>query len=426
MTPETQYDVFVSYSKPDDRIATTLAEALREAGLRVWFDRWSLVPGEAWQRSIEDAIARARSIVVCVGATGVGAWQQAEMQSLLRSALSDQRGPRVIPVILPGADFQLLPAFLRAVVSIDMRKGLSDEIAIGRLVSAIEGPRERSEIAQEQEVGDNLRLASDLDGATMHYERALRIARTTYGSAHPLSAELLNRLAGVQREMGNYSRAQSYLDEALQIQLAVGSESEGLSTTFNNLGSVLRDQGRLIEAMDYFQRALAIDEKASGSNNPIVANRLNNLGSVLRDQGRLEEAAAYFQRALAIDEKALGPDHPSSATVLNNLAGVYAQFKTGDRDANLREAIDLLERAHASFLRLGSAFETGQTLANLAVAYSRLRSGDRHDNLQRALHYCDEALRILRQLGLVGDQSETVRELQHTRQKLVASLAEPT
>lgn len=510
LKPEAQYDVFVSYSKPDEHTVTTLAEALRGSGLRVWLDIWSLIPGEPWQRSIEEAMTRTRSIAVCVGASGVGTWQQAEIQSLLHSTLSDQLGPRVIPVILPGADPQSLPVFLRTVVWVDMRKGFSDEIALGRLMSAIEGSRERGEIAQEQELGDHLRLAADLDGAVMHYERALRIARATYGGSHPLIAELLTRLAGVQRDMGNHSGALMYLQEALEIQSAIyGGDSERLSTTLNNLGSALRDQGRLEEAMVclqralaideralgsgnptvanrlnnlgsvlrdqgrlqeaaayferalaidekalgsdnptvairlsnlgsvlrdqgrleeaaiYFQRALAIDERVHGSDHPTVANRLNNLGSVLRDQGRLEEAAAYFQRALAIDEKALGPNHPSSATILNNLAGVYAQSKTGDHDANLRESVHLLERAHAIFQRLGSAFETGQTLSNLAVAYSRLRGGDRHENTQRALSYCDDALRVLRQLGAGSDQGTVVRELQRTRQELVARLPEP-
>jgi len=31
----------------------------------------------------------------------------------------------------------------------------------------------------------------------------------------------------------------------------------------------------------------------------------------------------YYQRGLAIFEKALGPDHPDVATCLNNLAGLY-------------------------------------------------------------------------------------------------------
>ena len=38
--------------------------------------------------------------------------------------------------------------------------------------------------------------------------------------------------------------------------------------------------------------------------------------------GKLEEAEEPMQRALAIFEKSLGSDHPNVATLLNNLAGL--------------------------------------------------------------------------------------------------------
>ena len=37
-------------------------------------------------------------------------------------------------------------------------------------------------------------------------------------------------------------------------------------------------------------------------------------------QGKLEEALQLYDRALAIDEKVLGPDHPDVAGDLNNKA----------------------------------------------------------------------------------------------------------
>jgi tetratricopeptide (TPR) repeat protein len=51
-----------------------------------------------------------------------------------------------------------------------------------------------------------------------------------------------------------------------------------------------------------------------------TATSLNNLGSLLQAMGNLAEATPYYQRALAICEKALGPNHPDTATSLNNLA----------------------------------------------------------------------------------------------------------
>ena len=41
---------------------------------------------------------------------------------------------------------------------------------------------------------------------------------------------------------------------------------------------------------------------------------------ILQAMGKLAEAEPFYQRALAVWEKALGPDHPQVAAGLNNLA----------------------------------------------------------------------------------------------------------
>ena len=106
-----------------------------------------------------------------------------------------------------------------------------------------------------------------------------------------------------------------------------------MATSLNNLGAVLRAQGDLEGARGYYERALAIREKALGADHPDVATSLNNLGALAyaqgdlegargyleRAQGDLEGARGYHERALAIWEKALGADHPDVATSLNNL-----------------------------------------------------------------------------------------------------------
>ncbi|MCI0645537.1 MAG: tetratricopeptide repeat protein, partial [Chloroflexi bacterium] len=49
---------------------------------------------------------------------------------------------------------------------------------------------------------------------------------------------------------------------------------------------------------------------------------LNNLGGLLHGQGDLAGARPYYERALAINEKALGPDHPDTQLVRRNLAAL--------------------------------------------------------------------------------------------------------
>ena len=46
---------------------------------------------------------------------------------------------------------------------------------------------------------------------------------------------------------------------------------------------------------------------------PDVASSYNNLATVLSDQGDLKQAKEYHERALAIRQQTLGPQHPDLA-----------------------------------------------------------------------------------------------------------------
>jgi Tfp pilus assembly protein PilF len=80
--------------------------------------------------------------------------------------------------------------------------------------------------------------------------------------------------------------------------------------------------GDLAGAQPYFERALAIREKALGPDHPDTAQSLNNLGYLLKTRGDLVGARPYFERALAILTARLGPDHPQTQTVRRNLAAL--------------------------------------------------------------------------------------------------------
>jgi tetratricopeptide (TPR) repeat protein len=91
------------------------------------------------------------------------------------------------------------------------------------------------------------------------------------------------------------------------------------SNLLNNLGRYLNNRMELASARSVLERALAIDEKAFGTEHTSVARDVNNLGLVLKDLGDLEGAKRCFERALKIFEKRLGKDHPNAVLVRNNL-----------------------------------------------------------------------------------------------------------
>ena len=78
----------------------------------------------------------------------------------------------------------------------------------------------------------------------------------------------------------------------------------------NNKGVALDDLGRHEEAIEYYDRLLAID--------PTEVNALNNKGVALAELGKYQEAIEYFDKALAID--------PNDVYSLNNKANSLASL----------------------------------------------------------------------------------------------------
>jgi tetratricopeptide (TPR) repeat protein len=67
-----------------------------------------------------------------------------------------------------------------------------------------------------------------------------------------------------------------------------GDNNFNLASTYNNIGSVYRNQGRLEEALEMYMKCLNIKKAHYGDNNFNLAGVYNNIGSVYDDQGKLE------------------------------------------------------------------------------------------------------------------------------------------
>lgn len=81
--------VFISYVSEDRRTADRIAASLVEAGFSTWVDRRKLQAGDAWQRSIESAIASADYFVACLSRHSVR--KRGFFQKELRMALDVAR-----------------------------------------------------------------------------------------------------------------------------------------------------------------------------------------------------------------------------------------------------------------------------------------------------------------------------------------------
>jgi len=87
------FDVFISHASEDkDAVVTPLANALRERGLSVWFDKFELRIGDSLRRKIDTGISRSRfGIVVLSPAFFAKGWPQYELDGLVTLAVSGKQ-----------------------------------------------------------------------------------------------------------------------------------------------------------------------------------------------------------------------------------------------------------------------------------------------------------------------------------------------
>jgi hypothetical protein len=49
---EYEFDVFISYHSSDLEHVAKIADRLKQGGLNVWWDKWSMSPGSIWQTEL--------------------------------------------------------------------------------------------------------------------------------------------------------------------------------------------------------------------------------------------------------------------------------------------------------------------------------------------------------------------------------------
>lgn len=126
-------DVFISYAWNDRAVASSLAAALQDAGLRVWWDAHQLQSGGRWAEQIEEGIRSADILLVLVSQQMLQSeWALRELRLPSFTSALEDRAITVIPILLEDCN---LPPALAGRVWLDMRGDRGE--AIRHLVSQL-------------------------------------------------------------------------------------------------------------------------------------------------------------------------------------------------------------------------------------------------------------------------------------------------
>lgn len=79
-----EWDLFISHASEDKSLVRPLAEALRAAGLSVWYDEFTLHVGDSLRRSIDDGLVRSKAGVVVISPAFLRKeWPKKELDALV-------------------------------------------------------------------------------------------------------------------------------------------------------------------------------------------------------------------------------------------------------------------------------------------------------------------------------------------------------
>lgn len=179
------------------------------------------------------------------------------------------------------------------------------------------------------------------------YSKSLAIYEKAYGKDSKQAALVLSNQAGVIRDLGRPDDAEALYLKAINIQQRKDPQSLALSNSYENIGNLYADKGKLAEASAYLIKSLELREKIFPENHPVIGSNLNNLGDLSLQMEGYSEALSFFEDSLKIRKESLPPDHPDIGQSLVNIGRAYyglGRYKEAEQ--YLRDGLKRREISH--------------------------------------------------------------------------------
>ena len=111
------------------------------------------------------------------------------------------------------------------------------------------------------------------------------------------SAEMLRRLASIERDLHQYNNAENHLAEAIKI-LKVSNNFDKLHSYYNLYGIIKTDTKEFNKSLEYYLEAKKSLSTSQSSDSLSSSSIHNNIGRALMKLGRHEESLAAFESAI--------------------------------------------------------------------------------------------------------------------------------
>jgi tetratricopeptide (TPR) repeat protein len=177
--------------------------------------------------------------------------------------------------------------------------------------------------------------------------QALDIDKRRLQKNHPAVAKATSALGRILEDRGEYDKAISVLQQAVQMQSAPVAQTADLSASMSELANCYFYAGNYAASDSLNQQILAMDRKLYGERHPHIANDLINLGAIQYEWSHYIEAERYYRKAVDIIETFYGKDHPETASAYTMLArALVPQKRFKEAESMLHEALGIDERVY--------------------------------------------------------------------------------
>jgi len=187
-----------------------------------------------------------------------------------------------------------------------------------------------------------LETLEEYERAEEPLRRALELRETLHGEGHPVTLELLRRLAAV------VGKTRPDDPEAEQLLLRRHAYDESWASR-RDLALFYRDRDRLESAVEHLTGALRLAEADVRSGIWRLPMTLSELAEVHLRAGQLTLAEATYLRSLEARELQLGSRHPQLTSALREIGAFYVEQEDWiEAEAHLGRALEIRETAFGS------------------------------------------------------------------------------
>jgi eukaryotic-like serine/threonine-protein kinase len=198
-------------------------------------------------------------------------------------------------------------------------------------------------------------------------DRAAQRIEGKFDKQPEVEAAIRNTIGKTYAELAQYEESRTQFERALALERRVwGPEDPKTLDTLNHLGRTAWFQGKYPEAETLLLQNLEIQRRVLRPEHPDTLYSMNTLGNVYRVQGKDAQAEALYSQTLEIRRRVLGREHPDTLVSMNNLSNVYwSQGKYAQAEALCSQTREIQRRV------LGPEHPgTLLSMGNLAGAYA--------------------------------------------------------